>query len=90
MTGRLAGRTEGIAVPATILGAGLGGFVDGILLHQLLQWHHMLSSVDPPDSVPSLQMNTVGDGLLLASEARKTLMRDPRSQRAAGGPQAGP
>jgi uncharacterized membrane protein len=63
MTGRLAGRTEGIAVPATILGAGLGGFVDGILLHQLLQWHHMLSSVDPPDSVPSLQMNTVGDGL---------------------------
>jgi len=27
------------------LGLGLGGFVDGILLHQILQWHHMLSNV---------------------------------------------
>jgi uncharacterized membrane protein len=25
-------------------GLGLGGFFDGIVLHQLLQWHHMLSS----------------------------------------------
>ena len=23
-------------------GLGLGGFFDGIALHQLLQWHHML------------------------------------------------
>jgi uncharacterized membrane protein len=61
-TARLAARAEGVAVPATVLGAGLGGFVDGILLHQLLQWHHMLSGVAPPDTVPSLQMNTVGDG----------------------------
>ncbi len=27
-----------------VLGLGLGGLVDGILLHQILQWHHMLSS----------------------------------------------
>jgi uncharacterized membrane protein len=27
-------------------GLGLGGFIDGILLHQILQWHHMLSGVD--------------------------------------------
>lgn len=55
----------GIGLPATILGVGLGGFVDGILLHQLLQWHHMLSSTDryPPDTLPGLRMNTVGDGL---------------------------
>jgi uncharacterized membrane protein len=66
MTGRLAGRAESVAVPATVLGAGLGGFVDGILLHQLLQWHHMLSGVDPPDTVSSLQMNTVADGLFHA------------------------
>lgn len=61
-----------IRVPATILGVGLGGFADGILLHQLLQWHHMLSSTDsdrvgikpyPVDTVPGLQMNTVWDGL---------------------------
>jgi uncharacterized membrane protein len=29
--------------PAVIMGVGLGGFVDGILLHQVLQWHHMLT-----------------------------------------------
>jgi uncharacterized membrane protein len=64
-------RTRGIALPATILGVGLGGFVDGILLHQLLQWHHMLSSTDSdrvgiptysPDTVTGLRMNTVWDG----------------------------
>ncbi len=26
-----------------LFGLGLGGFLDGIVLHQLLQWHHMLS-----------------------------------------------
>ena len=26
-----------------ILGFALGGFLDGILLHQVLQWHHLLS-----------------------------------------------
>jgi len=26
-----------------LLGIGLGGFVDGIVLHQILQWHHMLT-----------------------------------------------
>jgi uncharacterized membrane protein len=53
-----------IALPATVLGVGLGGFVDGILLHQLLQWHHMLSSTTySPDTVPGLRMNTVWDGV---------------------------
>ncbi|PWR14503.1 DUF2243 domain-containing protein [Micromonospora sicca] len=61
-----------IRVAATILGVGLGGFVDGILLHQVLQWHHMLSSTDtdhvgirtyPVDTVPGLRMNTLWDGL---------------------------
>ena len=35
-TGRV--RTAGI-----VLGIGLGGFFDGIVLHQILQWHHMLT-----------------------------------------------
>jgi uncharacterized membrane protein len=43
-------------------GLGLGGFFDGIVLHQLLQWHHMLSSVHPTDSVESLSFNTLWDG----------------------------
>jgi len=45
-------------------GIGLGGFVDGIVLHQLLQWHHMLSDVAayPPDTVAGLEVNTMADG----------------------------
>ena len=47
-----------------LLGLGLGGFFDGIVLHQVLQWHHMLTSAGyPPDSVHNLQVNTLWDGL---------------------------
>lgn len=65
-------RPAGLALPGLLLGAGLGGFVDGILLHQILQWHHMLSSsltanIDigdyPVTTVHGLQMNTLWDGL---------------------------
>jgi uncharacterized membrane protein len=28
-----------------LLGIGLGGFVDGIVLHQILQWHNMVSNL---------------------------------------------
>ncbi|WP_248965048.1 DUF2243 domain-containing protein [Sphaerisporangium perillae] len=68
---RVAGTNRGIALPGIVLGLGLGGFVDGILLHQVLQWHHMLSSTDTdnigvryysPDTVPGLRMNTLWDG----------------------------
>ncbi|GLX02180.1 DUF2243 domain-containing protein [Microtetraspora sp. NBRC 16547] len=65
------GTTRDIALPGVILGVGLGGFVDGIMLHQVLQWHHMLSGTDsdnigvryyPTDTVPGLRMNTLWDG----------------------------
>jgi uncharacterized membrane protein len=50
-----------------LLGVGLGGFFDGIVLHQLLQWHHMLTSVGyPADTVMGLQVNTLFDGLFHA------------------------
>ncbi len=32
-----------------LLGFALGGFFDGILLHQILQWHHLLSAVGTDD-----------------------------------------
>lgn len=45
-------------------GLGLGGFFDGIVLHQVLQWHHMVTSAGfPPDSVDNLKLNTLLDGL---------------------------
>jgi uncharacterized membrane protein len=53
--------------PGVVLGIGLGGFVDGIVLHQILQWHHMLTSAGyPADSVRNLTVNTLFDGLFHA------------------------
>ena len=47
-----------------LLGLGLGGFFDGIVLHQVLQWHHMATSAGfPPDSVPNLKLNVLLDGV---------------------------
>jgi uncharacterized membrane protein len=61
-------RDAGFPVLAGILfGLGLGGFFDGIVLHQLLQWHHLLTSAGyPPDSVENLKVNTLWDGLFHA------------------------
>ncbi|MFG2085287.1 MULTISPECIES: DUF2243 domain-containing protein [unclassified Spirillospora] len=70
-TGTNAGPAS-LQLPGIVLGVGLGGFVDGILLHQLLQWHHMLTSTNTdnigvkyynPHTVSGLEMNTVWDGL---------------------------
>jgi uncharacterized membrane protein len=44
-------------------GLGLGGFFDGIVLHQVLQWHHMVSSLYPVTSVGNLELNTLWDGI---------------------------
>jgi uncharacterized membrane protein len=49
-----------------LLGAGLGGFADGILLHQILQWHNMLSSVRPPTDLVQMKYNMFWDGLFHA------------------------
>ncbi|MEV7244991.1 DUF2243 domain-containing protein [Streptomyces sp. NPDC093248] len=61
-----------LRLPGTVLGVGLGGFADGILLHQLLRWHHMLTSTNhdrvglkyyDPHTVSGLEMNTLWDGV---------------------------
>lgn len=51
------------------MGLGLGGFFDGIVLHQILQWHHMVSNVAryPVTTVAGLEANTLGDGLFHAA-----------------------
>jgi len=49
-----------------LLGTGMGGFFDGILLHQLLQWHNMLYEVRPPIDLVSMKYNMVWDGLFHA------------------------
>lgn len=42
-----------------VLGFALGGFFDGILLHQVLQWHHLLSLVPGLDD---LRLQVLWDG----------------------------
>lgn len=46
------------------MGLGLGGFIDGIVLHQVLQWHHLLTDTGdhPADTVAGLEANTLADG----------------------------
>ena len=65
-------RPAGLRLPGIVLGVGMGGFADGILLHQLLQWHHMPSSTNQdrigvkyynPHTVSGLEMNTLWDGV---------------------------
>jgi uncharacterized membrane protein len=55
--------------PGFLLGVGLGGFVDGIVLHQVLQWHHLLTDEGdfPMDTVRGLEDNTLADGLFHAA-----------------------
>ena len=48
--------------PGIVLGIGLGGFVDGIVLHQILHWHNMGSSVLPPTTMEAMQQNMQWDG----------------------------
>ena len=62
-------RRSSPVAPALVLGIGLGGFVDGIVLHQILQWHHMLTATDgyPATTVRGLEDNTLADGLFHAS-----------------------
>jgi uncharacterized membrane protein len=57
---------SGLRRAGVVLGLGFGGFVDGIVLHQILQWHHMLTAEYPPNSVGNLQLNTLADGLFHA------------------------
>ena len=50
-----------------LLGAGLGGFIDGIVLHQMLPWHNMLSAQLPPDTLVGAKVNMYWDGVFHAA-----------------------
>jgi uncharacterized membrane protein len=49
------------------LGLGLGGFLDGILLHQIIHWHNMGSAKLPPVTLEALQQNMRWDGFFHAA-----------------------
>jgi len=56
-----------LVAAATALGIGMGGFVDGILFHQILQVHNMLSAVVPKVDLVSAEVNMFWDGLFHAA-----------------------
>lgn len=66
MTTSSASRRGPLLTAGLLLGAGLGGFVDGIVLHQILQWHQMLSARIPPDTLVAAKTNMVWDGVFHA------------------------
>jgi uncharacterized membrane protein len=81
-------------IPGLVLGLGLGGFVDGILLHQILHWHNMGSAKVPPVTLEAMQQNMRWDGLFHALAWVATmlgiylLLRDARNGRVLPGYQA--
>jgi uncharacterized membrane protein len=48
-----------------LLGFALGGFFDGILLHQILQWHHLLSGLEG-EAFRDLRVQILADGVFHA------------------------
>jgi uncharacterized membrane protein len=47
-----------------VLGLGLGGFIDGIVLHQILGWHHLVCTTDTcqVETVEALKQQNTQDG----------------------------
>jgi uncharacterized membrane protein len=67
MTKDRATSTRPLVVAGFLLGAGLGGFIDGIVFHQLLQWHNMLSARLPTDTLLHAKINMFWDGVFHAA-----------------------
>jgi uncharacterized membrane protein len=59
-------RSHRATVAGILIGIGMGGFVDGIVLHQIAQWHNMLSNVVPPHTMDNMRVNMTWDGLFHA------------------------
>ena len=53
------GRRETIG--GVLFGVGVGALIDGFVLHQLLQWHHLWSRRTPDETLAGLEGNTLAD-----------------------------
>jgi uncharacterized membrane protein len=56
-------RVNGLAAAGTLLGVAFGAFFDGILFHQVLRWHHMLSTAPDLALRADRELNLLADGL---------------------------
>lgn len=59
-----AGRRRPVAIAGGVLGLGVGGLFDILVVHLILQRHHVLSGWHDPTTVAGLRRNLVADGLL--------------------------
>ena len=59
------GEGDGFPMAAGILlGVGIGGFFDGVVFHQVLQWHHLVTSAGHP---PALVVRADGTRLVVGT-----------------------
>jgi len=71
----ISGQDRGPLIAASILlGIGLGGFVDGIVFHQIFQLHNMLSAKYPVTSLLNAEVNMFWDGVFHAMTWLTTLL----------------
>lgn len=59
---------------AILLGVGLAGLIDTIVFHEILQWHHMISNKIQPNTIDTIRLNVVWDGLFLAIALAVTIV----------------
>jgi uncharacterized membrane protein len=62
-------RPGAIRAGSLLLGFGFGGLVDGIVLHQVLQWHNLVSRVETNETLEGLRTNLFWDGVFHATTA---------------------
>ncbi|MDF2457552.1 MAG: hypothetical protein K0R51_3545 [Cytophagaceae bacterium] len=55
-----------LTTAAAVLGIGMGGFIDGIVFHQILQWHEMLSNKISTTDYIGKSINMYWDGIFHA------------------------
>lgn len=68
------GSQRRVNIAGLTLGAGLGGVIDGIALHQILQVHAMLSARVPMDTMAGMHANMRADGWFHAFVLLLTLL----------------
>ena len=59
-------RSHRTTVAGILIGISMGSFVDGIVLHQIVQWHNMLPNIVPPHTMDTMRVNMTWDGLFHA------------------------
>ncbi|ELZ31645.1 hypothetical protein C474_08227 [Halogeometricum pallidum JCM 14848] len=57
------GVTRRSLLSAGVFGFGFSGLIDVLVLHLVLQWHHLLSGVYPRTTMAGLRTNVLADGL---------------------------